>query len=271
MASKGIKKSTIIGLFIIIAWVMLLFAACNTNQTNREQSGQPDSAPAKETPTYTVPADITAVYGTKLIDINLPDGFVFQNADAYVGDVGEHVYYVTFTPEDIEKYEVVCDIPVNVYVQKAVINMDDVYFCGMQCTADGTTKSLVLDGIMPAGIVNVIYENNDRTEAGEYSVTAKFIVDENHCSVADKEAKLTIVSSPIQGISFVDKTVIYDGNAHKIEVQNLPEGATVSYQTDNEYTTAGVYNIVATVRATDGSTVDLSAKLTIRKLQLSLT
>ena len=199
----------------------------------------------------------------------LPEGFAWQNPDTFVGDVGTHTFYATYTPTDTEKYRVVTDIPIGVVVQKADVNLQGIYFNSMQCTQDGVEKGLFVEGELPQGIVRVEYENNRHINAGEYVVKAKFIVDNNHNNIADLEATLTIRASPIQGICFADKTVTYDGNPHKIEVQNLPEGAEVTYDIDNEYTASGTYPVTATVRNEYGDSITLSATLVINKYLLA--
>ncbi|MDE6059067.1 MAG: hypothetical protein K2G44_03400, partial [Clostridia bacterium] len=51
----------------------------------------------------------------------------------------------------------------------------------------------------------------------------------------------------ITGVTFEDKTVIYDGAEHEITVSGtLPEGVSVSY-TGNKGTNVGVYNATATL------------------------
>ena len=53
-----------------------------------------------------------------------------------------------------------------------------------------------------------------------------------------------------------DVTVTYDGSVHKVEVQNVPEGAKVSYVSPNKYKQPGTYQIKAKVTLADGTTKD---------------
>lgn len=64
------------------------------------------------------------------------------------------------------------------------------------------------------------------------------------------------------GLSFEDKNVIYDGEAHSLKVEGAPDFATVSY-TDNSFTEIGSYEITATVSADGYNTWVKTAKLNI--------
>ncbi len=69
----------------------------------------------------------------------------------------------------------------------------------------------------------------------------------------------------IEGVSFVNKTVVYDGTEHEITVMGeLPEGVSVTY-TDNKGTDAGQYDATATLVGEGYETLTLTAKLTIEK------
>lgn len=58
----------------------------------------------KATPVYTVPENLTAVYGNALSDVKLPAGWSWQNADQSVGNAGQHSFDAVFTPADTTNY-----------------------------------------------------------------------------------------------------------------------------------------------------------------------
>ena len=128
---------------------------------------------------------------------------------------------------------------VNVVVNKATVS--GITFDNGTFTYDGTAKSIYIGGTLP-NEVSVAYTNNGQTEAGEYTVTAKFTVSNNYNAIADKTATLTIVNAEIEGLSFTNKTVTYDGNAHMIEVVGAGN-AIVTYNVANAYTNAGTYEV----------------------------
>ena len=67
-----------------------------------------------------------------------------------------------------------------------------------------------------------------------------------------------------------DKVVTYDGNKHSIELESLPEGATVTY-VGNDKVEPGIYTVKAKVVFADGSKTQVTAKLTIEKIESVLT
>ncbi|MCI8384741.1 MAG: hypothetical protein HFJ33_07845, partial [Clostridia bacterium] len=74
----------------------------------------------KTLPEYVVPTDLTAIYGQTLADVKLPAGFTFEDAlSTTVGNAGTNSFKVTYTPDDVENYEIVTGIDVNIVVEKA--------------------------------------------------------------------------------------------------------------------------------------------------------
>lgn len=72
---------------------------------------------SKRDPLYSVPAinDIEYSEGLLLSDIELPSGFTWDNPDRLL-ELGEYVYDVTYTPSDLNKYNIINNIKVNVNV-----------------------------------------------------------------------------------------------------------------------------------------------------------
>ncbi len=77
------------------------------------------------TPTYTIPENLTATYGQTFGEVPIPSGdndgvFTWNYASTQlVGSAGTHYYYVTYTPNDTEKYQTVSGIRVVLTVNKA--------------------------------------------------------------------------------------------------------------------------------------------------------
>ncbi len=74
-----------------------------------------------------------------------------------------------------------------------------------------------------------------------------------------------------EGVAFRDKTVVWDGEPHSIEVEGAPEGASVSYNASPERTSVGEYEIKATIEKAGFYTLELSATLTIQKRMQTVT
>ena len=200
---------------------------------------------SKGTPQPATVANLNATYGQTLADVALPTGFSWEEATTTtVGNAGTNVFHVKFTPSDTTHYNEVRNIPVSVIVAKANYDMTGVALNGGQFTYDGTAKSLAISGTLPQG-VEVTYENNGKTDAGQYPVVAHFTGDANHNAIQDMTATLTILKSDIQGLSFVDKTVVYNGQVQSIAITGtVPQGVEVTYD-NNGKTNAGEYEVTA--------------------------
>lgn len=68
-----------------------------------------------------------------------------------------------------------------------------------------------------------------------------------------------------EGVTFEDATYTYDGREKSIEVNGVPNGATVKYNVSNSYTNAGVYPVEAKISKEGYKTLVLTATLTINK------
>ena len=74
---------------------------------------------------------------------------------------------------------------------------------------------------------------------------------------------LASCGAQIEGVSFTDMTVEYDGTEKAIEVAGLPSGATVTYSPANVFKDAGVYTVTATVKQDGFNDKVMTANLTI--------
>ena len=70
------------------------------------------------TPTYTLPVNLEAVYGSILASVKLPIGWAWEDGTQSVGSVGEKTFKATYTPDDAN-YHAVTGIDVTVTVKKA--------------------------------------------------------------------------------------------------------------------------------------------------------
>lgn len=146
------------------------------------------------------------------------------------------------------------------------------------------TRTIEINEELPAGVV-VKYtwkkssgetgSGNSFKDVGTYHVTAT--IAGGYYATTTATATLTIVQPSLSGITFTDKTFVYDGTQKKIEITGtLIEGASVSYSikgvngesvdtgATNGTTQVGVYEVTATFGGTlAGNT--LVAYLTILK------
>jgi hypothetical protein len=75
---------------------------------------------AKATPSYIEPDDLEATYGDTLADVELTTGWTWEEESTTpVGDAGGQPHDATFTPGDMNNYNIVNDISLTISVAKA--------------------------------------------------------------------------------------------------------------------------------------------------------
>ena len=212
--------------------------------------------------------DKTVVYNgeTQRIEISgsLPQGVTVSYDNNENINVGTYEVVAKFTG-DSNNYETIADMTATLTINKATYDMSSVKFVDKTVVYNGEVQRIEISGSLPQG-VTVTYENNDKTDVGTYEVVAKFTGDSNNYeTIADMTATLTIIESDFEGVTFEDATCTYDGREKSIEVNGVPNGATVKYNVSNSYTNAGIYPIEATISKEGYKTLVLTATLTINK------
>ncbi len=190
-----------------------------------------------------------------------------------VADSGE--YYCVVTVTDGTKEKTATSATVKVDISKYVFDMSGISFVDKTVTYNGNVQGIEIEGTLPAGLT-VSYSAGGKN-AGTYTITATFAAPDadNYVVPQAMTATLTIEKATfdMSGITFVDKTVTYDGTAHGIVITGtLPTGVTVTYSESK--TNAGEYTFTATfaVEDTDNYVVPdaMTATLTIEKKAISL-
>jgi len=140
-------------------------------------------------------------------------------------------------------------------IDKAVYDISNITISDKAVTYNGEAHSIIIGGELPNG-VDVVYSGNGQINSGDYKISVIFTVSdlENYESI-DKslEATLTINKAvyDMSGITFVGKTVIYDGNKHNLSISgNLPEGVSVEYSAF-DISAVGTYVIKANFKVED--------------------
>lgn len=70
----------------------------------------------KQTPSYTVPKNLTATVGDTLASVVLPEGFSWKESEQTLDEVGSHTFKAVYTPADTDKYFIVDNINIQVTV-----------------------------------------------------------------------------------------------------------------------------------------------------------
>jgi len=146
-------------------------------------------------------------------------------------------------------------------IAKADYDMLGVAMENKAVTHDGQAHSITISGTLPAGVSVASYTGNGQTAEGVYTITATFSVADpaNYKVPAPMTATLTINEKrtyKMDGITFENKTVTYDGQAHSIVIGGtLPMGVDVSYTYDGQAaagkTEVGKYRVEAVFTTSD--------------------
>ena len=124
----------------------------------------------KAAPAYTVPTDLTAVYGATLDDVTLTDGWAWDTPDTTVGDVGSNTFSATFTPGDTGNYNTVTQ-NLTVTVSAKDINGAQVTL-GNTLTYTGQQQTQIISSVTVDGLdVTYTVTGNTGTGAGDYTLT----------------------------------------------------------------------------------------------------
>ena len=180
---------------------------------------------------------------------NLPDGVTVTYIGNNQTNVGTYTVLAVFSG-DSANYNPIANMTATLTVtQNKVLG---VTFDSHTVTYDGAAHSLAIEGNLPQGVA-VVYEGNSQTNAGAYTVTAKFVgSNPNYEQLPDMTATLTIEKRELQ-IEFVgEQTAAYTGYAQKpltARATNLCGSDTVAIDItyDGDVVDAGTYVATATV------------------------
>ncbi len=71
---------------------------------------------AKADPLYEIPKNLTIHYGETLANIELPDGFAWDNGTQIADNIGTNTFKAIYTPNDTNNYNIITDIDITVNV-----------------------------------------------------------------------------------------------------------------------------------------------------------
>ena len=178
-------------------------------------------------------------------------------------------YTVTVSITD-GNYKLTGDVTATFVISKATYDMSGVSFVDAVYTYDGSEKTLVITGTLPAG-VTVEYTANTLTNAGSVTVTASFIGDaDNYNAIADMTATLKIDPKNITGATVTLGTALtYNGQQQEQTITSVViDGLAVTYEVSgNVAANAGDY--VLTVTGSDNFTGTATADWNIAKRALT--
>jgi hypothetical protein len=163
---------------------------------------------------FGTPAAIDTVYsqGLTLASLTLPAGYAWVSPGTvlYAGD--NQVFDAVYTDPDGIYEPTQGEITVS--VAKAEYDMSGIAFRDTTVLYNGEAQSIFITGTLPQG-VTVLYDGNEQTEMGTYTVTVNFIVaDTNYIVPQSMSAELTIaVTNSVQ-------------STNRVIIQDEPHGET---------------------------------------------
>lgn len=177
-------------------------------------------------------------------------------------------------------YETSFEIKYTLNVAKAdfILAEHGISFNNKSVPYDGKSHSVEIEGDLPDWL-SVTYEGNEKSEAGTYTVTAKFShSNANYNEIANLSATLTIGAGQFTPtFTFENKSTEYNGKSQNITLTGeIPEWLTVEYFINGEKfegaTEIGEYTVTAKFtheNAAYAQIEDMTATLTIVRAKIS--
>lgn len=184
----------------------------------------------KLTPEYKVPNDTHANVNSTLADVDLPDGFEWEDSSIVLSEVGDVVYDAKFIPEDQENYKIVEDIAIPIHVInktliKPTITVSDKVYDGKK---EIPRENVIISDIDEADytIEEISLDNSD---AGLRKALIKLkLTDEKFESYSFSNGKqekifkkeITILPEVLEVPSLVNKKYVYNGEYQSAIIKN---------------------------------------------------
>ncbi|WP_264230271.1 DUF6273 domain-containing protein [Acholeplasma laidlawii] len=199
------------------------------------------------------------------IEGTLPEGVNVSYENNNQSNAGVYTVTANFTYDETN-YEAVLPLTATLIIIEASIS--GITFSDQTYTYDESVRNLSIEGTLPEG-VSVSYENNNKVNAGAYTVTAIFTdTTGNYQNLPNLTAILTInkTTFDMNHLVFEDQVYVFDELVKSlVVVGTLPIGISIVY-TNNHQINAGTYHVVASfVDANDNHIINqtLEATLTI--------
>lgn len=75
----------------------------------------------KNNPEYEIPSNLVGMYGKKLSNVILPTGFSWMDENIELNTLGQKVYNAKYTPNDLEQYNIIENIPLTVTIKEYIV------------------------------------------------------------------------------------------------------------------------------------------------------
>lgn len=181
--------------------------------------------------------------------MNIPPRITVKYTDNSAVSAGKYVAKAEFVIHDIYNYVIPEPVECEWGISKKVFDMANVTWdTNAVFVYDGTEKTVSLSNV-PDG-VEAEYSNNCAVNAGNYTASVKFKVDEENCEiprVGECQWRIFKASINIDDIKWSEtRYFTYDGEVKSVKLEGVPEGMKVEYN-GNEYSEAGSYTAIAEI------------------------
>ena len=251
-------------LFLIPVAAMVLAGCQNNSDEGKLPEEEHEESHNKQFEGITLESSKEVYYDGENHSLTLsgvPEGatVVYEGAHEFK-EIGEHNVKVTISQEGYDPLtlEGTLNILALLKFEGVSLQSDEIYY-------DGEAHSLELVGV-PEG-ASVAYEgDHEFTDVGVHDV--KVSISKEHYETLVLEGSLTILAlNEFTGVSLESAEIYYDGAAHSLELIGVPEGATVTYQGDYEFTEVGVHTVQVTISKYGYVSKTLQGTLTIKALE----
>ena len=235
---KRMKLSIkIIAMIMLILPFAFMLSACGDNESNLN------------TFTNVVFANQTVDYDGEehqiVVSGELPDGvsIVYENNKGT--NAGVYNAKATLTLEGYKTLELTAKLTINKLnydMSTAHWNYENAY------TYNGNEQSVAVVNL-PQGVTVKKYQNNTKTNAGNYTASVEFnydTVNHNQPTLANLNWTINKASYDMSNVQWnYNNPFVYDGNEKEILIVGLPQGVTVSQYQNNKKIEAGTYTASA--------------------------
>ena len=171
-----------------------------------------------------------------LVTGNLPEGASVEYYGNNISEVGEHKVSAVIKKDNYE------DLTLSATLTILKRNPFNLVFEDKTVDYDGEEHNIIVNGEIPNG-VNVEYVGNGKINAGEYEIKA--IVTDTTNTIAPYEMIATLIINKIDlEVEFNDKVILYDGNAHTLDVPEVSDNFISRVVGNEPKTDVGKYEVL---------------------------
>ncbi len=230
-------------LLCVLMFALSVCCACLAACGDAEPEGKKDINVAGITWEYSKPFKYDGTEKTVRLT-GLPEGITATYKGNTATVAGEYTATATLNYDEEKFNAPAAVLPLDWKIDKGDYNFSDVKWnYDKAFNYDGSSKKVELDNL-PLG-VTAVYEDNEKTDVGEYVAKVEFNYDESNYNKPSFENLIWKINKRAYDMSGAtwnyDSAFTYDRSEKSVTVKGLPSGVTVKSYTDNKAVNAGSY------------------------------